>query len=103
MDQDEINENKSFVAFYFAKFNEEAREALGYRTFSEAFSDCSVRLGGPDNNYLKQRRDEFDVFFQWRRGYANRPVTDAVRNYYNLWNGISQEEFTARVRTLLGL
>lgn len=29
MNQEEINEKKSFVAFYFAKFNENAREALG--------------------------------------------------------------------------
>ena len=27
MTQEQINENKSFVAFYFAKFNDDARKA----------------------------------------------------------------------------
>ncbi|ACX74535.1 hypothetical protein FSU_1377 [Fibrobacter succinogenes subsp. succinogenes S85] len=101
MTQEEINEHKSFVAYYFAKFNEKAKSALGYETFTRAFKDISVKLGGPDNQYLKQRRDEFDVFYEWREGYNKRPVSEAVSNYHHQWKNISFEEFTTKVKRLL--
>lgn len=101
MEQEQINENKSFVAYYFAKFNDDAKNALGYRTFTEAFKDTSIKLGGPDNAYLKQRRDEFDVFYPWRKGYDNRPISDSVSNYHQRWKDISFEDFTQKVKNLL--
>ena len=101
MSQEQINKNKSFVAYYFAKFNEDAKRALGYRTFTEAFKDASVKLGGPDNAYLKQRRDEFDVFFPWRKGYDGRPTSEAVSNYNQQWKDILFEDFTQKVKRLL--
>lgn len=102
MNQETINENKSFAAFYFSKFNEKAKKALGYSTFTEAFRDISIRLGGPDNSYLKMRRDEFDVFFNnGREGYNKRPVTEAVQQYYNKWDGIPFEKFTEQLKKML--
>ena len=101
MSQEEINENKSFVAFYFAKFNDDARIALNFDTFTEAFEQASAKLGGPVNVYLRQRRDEFDNYFPWRKGFDREP-TDAVKHYYALWNSIPFDEFTQRVKDLLG-
>ena len=101
MTQEEINEKKSFVAYYFARFNEDARNALGYRTFKFAFSDISVKLGGPDNEYLKQRRDEFDVFYPWRKGFCNRSVATAVSNYHRQWKDIAFDEFTQKIKRML--
>lgn len=101
MTQEQINENKSFVAFYFAKFNDDARKALGYKTFTEAFRDISQKLGGPANAYLKQRRDEFDVYFSWRVGYNKRRISTAVSNYYERWNKIPFDEFTKSVKIKL--
>ena len=101
MTQEEINEHKSFVAYYFAKFNEDAKSALGYETFTRAFKDISIKLGGPDNHYLRQRRDEFDVFYEWREGYNKRPVSEAVSNYHHRWKNIPFVEFTEKVKKLL--
>lgn len=101
MTQEQINEKKSFVAFYFAKFNHDARKTLGYRTFSEAFVSLSAKLGGPTNAYLKQRRDEFDVYFKWRKGYCNRAISSAVSNYYERWNKIPFDDFTRKIKALL--
>lgn len=101
MTQKQINENKSFVAYYFAKFNDAAKKALGYNTFSEAFKDISKKLGGPTNAYLKLRRDEFDVFFSWRRGYCNRPISKVVRNHHERWDKIPFDEFSRRIKTML--
>lgn len=101
MTQEEINENKSFVAYYFAKFNNDAKKTLGYKTFNAAFNDISKKLGGPGNAYLKLRRDEFDVFFSWRRGYCNRPISKVVRNYHERWNKIPFDEFSRRIKTML--
>lgn len=75
-------------------------ERLLDRTFTAAFKSCSVSLGGPDNAYLKQRRDEFDVYFEWRKGY-DRPPTAIVQSYYDRWNNIEFEDFTRQVRELL--
>jgi len=101
MTQEQINEKKSFAAFYFAKFNHDARKALGFRTFSEAFEWLSIKLGGPNNAYLKQRRDEFDVYFKWRKGYRNRAISSAVRNYYERWNKIPFNDFLQRIKAML--
>ena len=101
MTQDQINENKSFVAFYFAKFNDDARKALGYKSFTEAFRDISKKLGGPVNAYLKQRRDEFDVYFEWREGYNKRPISTAVSNFFKQWNKIPFIEFTKSIKAKL--
>lgn len=101
MTQKQINENKSFVAYYFAKFNDAAKEALGDNTFSEAFKDISKKLGGPTNAYLKLRRDEFDVYFEWRKGYNKRETSPTVANYHKCWEKISFETFTEKIRCLL--
>ncbi len=62
-----INQKKSLVAFYISKYNEDAFKELGYTgPVSKAMDDLSIRITGPDvvpNAYIKQRRDEFDVFF----------------------------------------
>ena len=61
-----INQKKSLVAFFISKYNEDAFRELGYiGPVSKAMEDLSIRITGPNvipNAYIKQRRDEFDVF-----------------------------------------
>ena len=77
------NQKKSLVAFYISKYNEDAFKELGYTgPVSKAMEDLSIRITGPGiapNAYIKQRRDEFDVFFNnGRVGYHKRKPTAAV-------------------------
>lgn len=100
------NQKKSLVAFYISKYNEEAFRELGYRgPVSKAMEDLSIRITGPGvipNAYIKQRRDEFDVFFDnGRVGYHKRKPTFAVTEMYEQWNVMSFEEITELVKMVL--
>ena len=56
----DINRKISIIAYYLSKFDMDAVRALGYENFSKAFEGTSSRFG-KNNNYMKLRRDEFDV------------------------------------------
>ncbi len=91
----------SLVAYYLSKFDMKAVERLGYSNRSEAMRIISHKLGS-NNEYLKRRRDEFDVLTgSHRRGQCNRPPVPSVTDYHNQFKNISFEEFTGRVVQLL--
>ena len=98
---DKINRELSLIAYYLSEYNESAISALGYRTCNEALKGISVRLGKP-NNYLKLRRDEFDVLTNsTRRGWANRPPTKEVIALFDEFSQKSFEELTAHIIDIL--
>jgi len=100
------NQKKSLVAFYISKYNEAAFRELGYiGSVSKAMDDLSIRITGPNvipNAYIKQRRDEFDVFFDnGRVGRRNRKPNTAVTEMYERWNVMSFEEISELVKMVL--
>lgn len=102
-----INQKKSLVAFYISKYNEDAFKELGYTGPAyKAMDDLSIRITGPTvvpNAYIKQRRDEFDVFFDnGRVGRRNRKPTAAVTEMYERWNVMSFKEISELVKIVLG-
>lgn len=56
----DANRKVSIIAYYLSKFDKDAIKTLGYDTFSSAFEGLSAKFG-KTNNYMKLRRDEFDV------------------------------------------
>ncbi len=91
----------SLVAYYLSKFDMQAVERLGYSNRSEAMRIISRELGS-NNEYLKRRRDEFDVLTgSHRRGQCNRPPVPSVVEYHEQFKNISFEEFSGRVLQLL--
>lgn len=99
----EINRKKTIVAFYFSKFKDEAKNALGYRTLSEAFSDIAFRIGGANNTYMLWRRHEFNILFENEQNvFNNHRLSRNIINCYNEWNGLSFEEFTREVLRMIG-
>lgn len=98
MDQ---NTRKSIVAYYLSKFDLDAVCALGYSNRSEAFTDLS-RLIGIENNYMKRRRDEFDVITgSHRNGQRNRQPTKTVMAFHDELKGLTFEEFTRMVKGII--
>ena len=100
------NQKKSLVAFYISKYNEDALKELGYTgSVSKAMEDLSIRITGlgiAPNAYIKQRRDEFDVFFNnGRVGYHKRKSTATVIEMYERWNVMNFEEITELVKMVL--
>ncbi len=69
------NSNNKFaviIAYYLARFDREALQKLGFKSFNEAFLETAKALN-VKKNYVKLRRDEFDYLYSWRRGWQ-RPM-----------------------------
>ncbi len=91
----------SLVAYYLSKFDMQGVEKLGYSNRSEAMRIISAKLGS-NNEYLKRRRDEFDVLTgSHRRGQCNREPTPAVIEYHEEYKDIDFDEFSGRIIQLL--
>ena len=91
----------SMVAYYLSKFDMNAVKRLGYENRSQAMREISLKLGS-GNEYLKRRRDEFDVLTgSHRRGQCNRPPIASVEDYHRMFCGIGFDEFTGRIIQLL--
>lgn len=91
----------SFVAYYLSKYDMKGVKRLGYENRRQAMREMSRKLGS-DNEYMKRRRDEFDVLTgSHRRGQCNRPPLPAVEDYHLKFQGIGFEEYTGRIIQLL--
>ena len=83
----DVNRKISIIAYYLSKFNMDAVRELGYENYSRAFEGISQRFG-KNNNYMKLRRDEFDVFTGGsRKGWHKRaPIQSVVLMHNDLKN-----------------
>lgn len=103
LNNSQINQKKTIAAFYFSKFKDDAVNALGYGTLSEAFSDIAFRIGGTNNTYMLWRRHEFNILFKnEQNAFNDSRLSRRVINYYNKWNGLSFEKFTQEMLRMLG-
>ena len=95
------NYDLSLIAYYLSEYDMDAVLALGYKTRNAALKDISVSLGKP-NNYLKLRRDEFDVLTSsTRRGWINRPPTKEVTSLFAKFSNISFDDLTLKIIHIL--
>lgn len=96
-----ISEELSVIAYYLSEYDMRAVIELGYHNRSAAFKDISIVMGR-DNNYLKRRRDEFDVITSsTRRGQCNRPVLKSVQAVFDKYKGYSFDEITLIVKSYI--
>lgn len=97
----DINRKISIIAYYLSKYNMDAVRALGYDNFSRAFEGISSRFG-KNNNYMKLRRDEFDVLTgSSRKGWHKRAPASAVVLMHNDLKNYNFEDLTCIVKALL--
>ena len=97
----DANRKISIIAYYLSKFDMDAVRALGYENFSRAFEGISARFG-KNNNYMKLRRDEFDVLTgSSRKGWHKRSPTFSVVLMHNDLKNYNFEELTNIVNALL--
>lgn len=88
-------------AYYLSKYGMDAVKALGYGNRSRAISDIGS-VFDHDNNYLKLRRDEFDVITgSHRKGWHNRPVAQSVQQLFDYYEQFSFDELTAMAKEML--
>jgi len=97
----DINSKLSVCAYFLSKFDMQAVESLGYTTRNEAMTSISSKLG-KTNEYLKRRRDEFDVFMDnGRKGQRNRMPTRIVRDFHEELQGLAFDEFREKVKEIV--
>ena len=97
----DANRKISIIAYYLSKFDLDAVKALGYDNFSRAFEGISKRFG-KNNNYLKLRRDEFDVLTgSSRKGWHKRAPASAVLLMHQDLKNYNFEELSIIVKSLL--
>ncbi|WP_352421422.1 DUF3883 domain-containing protein [Proteiniphilum sp.] len=87
------NEQAIVVSYYLSRFNDEAVNKLGYKTWKDAFDDLSEKLQ-INKHTIKNWRDEFDPFHGHRAGWHQRQPRKAISNIISQFEQL--EEFDIR-------
>lgn len=91
----------SIIAFYFSEYDMDAVKTLGYSTRREAFKKIS-EMFKRENNYLKLRRDEFDVITNsHRNGWKNRKPANDVLSMAEYLKTFSFMQITQIVKSII--
>ncbi|RNL75241.1 DUF3883 domain-containing protein [Sinomicrobium pectinilyticum] len=88
------------VAYYLSRFDKVALSNLGYKTDKEAFHKTAEALDILPN-YIKFRRDEFDVAHPHRKGWHKRPMTMSIINTINALQDIDEPTLQSIVLDIL--
>lgn len=88
------------VAYYLSKFDKEALQNLGYKTDNEAFTKIAAKLMIPPN-YIKFRRDEFDVVHPHRLGWHKRKMSLSIINTIQALQDLEEISLREIVETIL--
>ena len=93
------NKKMMLAGLFLSKFDKQGYEALGYKTWNEAYHNLAAVVGGPWRS-IKQYRDEFDpVFGNPRKGWRNREMKPTRTTFLNEFGGLSIDEFLCLVQT----
>lgn len=88
------------IAYYLSKFDKVALANLGFKTDKEAFHKTAVAVDVVPN-YIKFRRDEFDVAHPHRKGWHKRPMTMSIINTINALQNIDEPSLRGIVLDIL--
>lgn len=88
------------IAYYLSRFDKVALANLGYKTDKEAFHKTAKAIGVLPN-YIKFRRDEFDVVHPHRKGWHKRPMTISVINTINALADLDEPSVYELVQDIL--
>lgn len=87
------NEQAIVVSYYLSRFNNEAVNNLGYKSWKDAFDDLSYKLQ-INKHTIKNWRDEFDPFHGHRAGWHQRQPRKTISNIISQFEQL--EEFDIR-------
>lgn len=98
------NQKGLIVAYCLAKFNKEAYLEFGYKTEHQSQKEVerhlSIKLGMKQNSTLKQMRDRYDTFFDFRRGYFQQPLPPSFIQTAELLEDLGKTELFSVVKKL---
>lgn len=85
------------VAYYLSRANDKGLKLLGYKNFTEAFSDFAVILKQKPST-IKNMRDEFDPYFDnGRKGWYQRSLSKSRQEIFDEFAKVSEDKLFAIV------
>jgi hypothetical protein len=87
-------------AYFLSRFDKQALQSLDFRTDLQAFQVGADRLGVVPN-YIKFRRDEFDVEHPHRKGWHKRKMSPSITSVINTFRELDFEAMVGIVREML--
>lgn len=91
------------VSYYLSRCDRKALKALGYKSFTDAFSGIGDLLNENPNN-IKNMRDEFDPYFDnGRRGWYQRELRASRQEVFDKFADVSDRDLEDLVKKLLGM
>jgi len=88
------------IAYYLSRFDKTGLQCLGFKNDKDAFHRTAESLGIP-SNYIKFRRDEFDVVHPHRKGWHKRPMTPSIINTINALQDLDEPTLRGIVKDIL--
>jgi hypothetical protein len=70
------------IGYYLARFSQRALTNLGFTKWNAAYEGIAAHFQ-VNANYIKSRRDSFDPFFEWKRGWWQRSASPLQLRIYN--------------------
>lgn len=94
------NEQAIVVSYYLSRFNDEALENLGYKTWNDAFADLSQKLQ-INKHTIKNWRDEFDPFHGYRAGWHQRQPRKTISNIISQFEQLEEYDIRQVVEEII--
>jgi hypothetical protein len=88
------------IAYYLSRFDKQALISLGFKTDRQAFEETALRLGVKPN-YIKFRRDEFDVEYPHRKGWHKREKSSSIISILNTFSELDFLSMESIVKEIL--
>lgn len=94
------NDQAIIVSYYLSRFNDEAVENLGYKSWRDAFENLSQKLQ-INKHTIKNWRDEFDPFHGHRAGWHQRQPRKTISNIMSQFELLEEYDIRPIVEEIL--
>lgn len=88
------------VAYFLSRVNNKGLKLLGYKSFTEAFSDFAAILDQKPAT-IKNMRDEFDPYFDnGRKGWYQRSLSKSRQEIFDEFADVPEEKLLAIINKI---
>lgn len=94
------NDQAIVVSYYLSRFNDEALENLGYKSWKDTFEDLSQKLN-INKHTIKNWRDEFDPFHGHRAGWHQRQPRKTISNIISQFEQLEEYDIRQVVEEII--
>ena len=95
-----MGEQSIIISYYLSRFNNEALENLGYKSWKDAFEDLS-RILQINKHTIKNWRDEFDPFHGHRAGWHQRQPRKTISNIISQFEQLEEYDVRSIVEEII--